>query len=69
MDPGASDMFYHKEWKFIDDKSFQQAKSRLVPGYKFNLDQTSREKKHALNTEQKRQKISPHRFDDAIEKF
>jgi len=40
MDPGASDMFYYKEWKFINDKSFQHARSRLVPGYKFHIDKS-----------------------------
>jgi len=69
MDPGASDMFYHNEWKFINDKSFQDAKARLIPGYKFNLDQASREKRHTPNTEAKRQKISPSRFDDVLEKY
>ena len=69
MDPGASDMFYHNEWKFINDKSFHHAKSRLVPGYKFNLDQASREKKLSSNTGQKRRKTSPSRFDDVLEKY
>jgi len=32
-DPGKNDMFYYKEWTFIDDDSFRKARQRLRIGF------------------------------------